>query len=445
MKIELSKANAPSTFELPDAYYEPSNKGYWVRDAAGIFMQVTEASLRKRLKQAGVVSIPPELGANSELDESLIQIQDENRIFYAGALAGHFMGCHEIEGRKILVTESPRLIEPADGDWSVLETLIENLLGEDQQLFFFGWLKVAYEALRSGKHRPGQALVIAGERNCGKSLLQKIVTEVLGGRSAKPYQFMMDGTGFNSDLFVAEHLVIDDEAAKTKIQQRRDFGAKLKNITTDPKHRCHGKNLDALMLAPFWRLSITVNDEPENLMVLPPIDESLVDKLILLKATKREMPMPTFSTEERDKFWTTLVGGIPSMLLALMEWDIPPELRSGRYGITHYHHPEILSALEELQPEARLLALLDATLFRKESEATPVRMRSEDFEITLKDGIYGEEARKLFTFYRACGTYLSRLSIRHPERVQQKRIKGETTWIVFPPPEDSSASSNVTP
>jgi hypothetical protein len=28
---------------------------------------------------------------------------------------------------------------------------------------------------------------------------------------------------------------------------------------------------------------VTVNDEPENLMVLPPIDDSIEDKLIILR------------------------------------------------------------------------------------------------------------------------------------------------------------------
>jgi hypothetical protein len=37
-------------------------------------------------------------------------------------------------------------------------------------------------------------------------------------------------------------------------------------------------------LKPFWRLSITLNDEPENLLILPPLDESLGDKIMLLRA-----------------------------------------------------------------------------------------------------------------------------------------------------------------
>ncbi len=76
------------------------------------------------------------------------------------------------------------------------------------------------------------------------------------------------------------------------------------HLTTDLKQRCHAKHREPLTLTPFWRLSISVNDEPENLMVLPPIDESLGDKMILLKARRTEMPMPTGTTEERDAFGT---------------------------------------------------------------------------------------------------------------------------------------------
>ena len=102
---------------------------------------------------------------------------------------------------------------------------------------------------------------------------------------ASPYQYMTGMTPFNGEMFKAEHLVIEDNAASTDIRARRSFGSLLKTITVNDHQPCYAKGKQAVSLTPFCRLSISVNDEPENLMVLPPIDESIEDKLILLRQT----------------------------------------------------------------------------------------------------------------------------------------------------------------
>jgi hypothetical protein len=53
------------------------------------------------------------------------------------------------------------------------------------------------------------------------------------------------------------------------------LGTKIKEICANTTQSAHPKNRNAVTLTPFWRLSISVNDEPEKLMILPPIDESL--------------------------------------------------------------------------------------------------------------------------------------------------------------------------
>jgi hypothetical protein len=50
----------------------------------------------------------------------------------------------------------------------------------------------------------------------------------------------------------------------------------------------HGKAKDAITLYPFCRLMILVNDEPESLLILPPVDDSLDDKIMMLKVCENE-------------------------------------------------------------------------------------------------------------------------------------------------------------
>jgi hypothetical protein len=81
-----------------------------------------------------------------------------------------------------------------------------------------------------------------GRTTAGKSLFQNLLTLILGGRTAKPYQYMMGATSFNADLFEAEHLAMEDEHASTDIRTRRHFGSQLKNVTVNDSQRCHGKH-----------------------------------------------------------------------------------------------------------------------------------------------------------------------------------------------------------
>jgi phage/plasmid-associated DNA primase len=124
---------------------------------------------------------------------------------------------------------------------------------------------VAVRALYARRRAPGQALVLVGPANGGKSLLQDIVTAILGGRQAKPSSFMTGATHFNGHLAGAEHLRISDENPLTDIRSRRNLGAQIKNICVEASQNIEDKHRTAITFKPFWRLSISLNDEPENL------------------------------------------------------------------------------------------------------------------------------------------------------------------------------------
>ena len=316
----------------------------------------------------------------------------------------------------------------------------------DQRPYVYAWLKLGYEALRAGKLRPAPVMGIAGPRNSGKSLLQNLFTVILGGRVAKPYRYMSGHTDFNGELFGAEHLMVEDEAPSTDLRSRRALGAHIKAFTVNQTQSCHVKNRQALTLSPFWRVSISVNDEPENLMILPPIsdsdNDSLGDKIILLRANLAEMPMSTETLEEREAFWHALVSELPAFLHFLLDWELPKEIRHARYGMKTWHHPELLLALDTLAPETRLLSLIDEVLFadhefhhgclNAKSKAKDSREgTAEELERLLRaDPTFGYEAQKLFSWPTACGTYLGRLAKKYPKRVQSDRSSDARRWIL---------------
>ena len=195
-------------------FYDHTQKFYWTLNSRGGWITVDEGSVRRMLKAAGY-SVKSDGETPSEIDKLFVRIQRENDIAYAGALAGYRVGIWDVCGQRILVTSSPIFIQPKKGELPILRRLSEGLLederGNREQIeIFYSWLKLATEALRAGVIRPGQCMVIAGPKDCGKSLVKSLITLTLGGRESFPYQFFMGMTQFNSHLFGAEHLVVDD-------------------------------------------------------------------------------------------------------------------------------------------------------------------------------------------------------------------------------------------
>jgi hypothetical protein len=416
----------------PQFYYDPARNCYWMQNSRSEWIPVTETSVRRFLK-SHFSAKPIEGEPLSALDRQLNEIQSHHDIHYSGPLAGASKGLREFQGKRILVTDSPVIIAPSAGPWPTFRQVLENLfVGEDgieQLVYLFGWLKFAREALYTGKGIPGQLLAIAGPRSCGKSLLQELITLLLGGRSAKPHAWMMGATDFNGDLFGGEHLVIEDEAASYDLRTRRVFGTRIKELTVNRVQRMHAKHRQALYLDPFWRVSLTVNDEDENLTILPPLDESIADKIILLRAYMKPMPMPTGSIGSREHFMQTLIGELPAFCAYLEDWQVPAAYTSERFGITHFHHPALIETIDSFAPEARMLQIIELGILAERAEWTGSSVELER-ELTEKDGAYCFEARKLLSYRNACGLLLARLAKKYPNRVIYSRTSDRRTWTV---------------
>ncbi len=432
------KPGVPSVIGIKDVeefYYEKHSKEYLIRNQRMSWMSLAEGQFKQELAHRGFATSKKKDENVSEATAFIINLRDTKDIDYAGPLAGYSAGFYEMNGYRVLVTESPQIIQPVAGEWPTIKKLIQGLLFDEnyaQQLYLFGWIKLAYESLCAEHRRPGQALVICGPHDCGKSLLQLVITQIFGGRAAKPYSYMTAGTDFNGELFTAEHLVIEDEPAGNDLRMRRSFGAQIKQITGCDTQRCHAKHQQAITLTPFWRLSVTLNNEAENLMVLPPIDDSIEDKMILLKASSNPMPMPAGTTAERSAFWGKLMAELPCFLDYLCKWQIPDELKQDRYGISFFHHPALLREIDALSPEFRLLNIINKDVFNTEL-ACAWTGTAEDLEVFLTTkGAFQYETRKLLSWNNACGTYLGRLAKKYPARFIKKHTEKNYIWTIEP-------------
>lgn len=425
---ESSVQGRPPEFE---AYFDCSKKQFWLQNSRGAWIPANESQMRRQLKMEGFRSKKNDNEHVSPVEQKLSEIHLSQDVKFAGSIAGRRIGCIDDGDGRILITSEPKLIDPVKGDWATIKELLESLfIGRGQVNYVYGWLKCGLQALHSQEFTAGQALAIAGERANGKSFFQNhIVTPILGGRSAKPYRYMSGKTDFNSDLTGAEHLIIEDEVPSTKYAVRRCFGEKIKEVVANESQSCHKKGQDAFSVNPFWRLTITLNDEPENLMMLPPIMGSIVDKVMLLKSS-RASNLP--SESERATFRARIERELPGFVFFLLnEYQISDELKCphGRYGVTHFHHPDILSALQELSPEAKLHDIIQSVLFMSPVDRT-WEGKAIDLEHKLADSSHSHEASKILTWQGACGTYLGRLKGKHGDIYSKRTVNGTAHWTI---------------
>src|SRR4051812_29740549 len=176
--------------KLPELFYHLKTGTYYMRlEAARRFIPLDGRTCKLEMMKRGfyIDTEIKDTGLKAG-DNELLTAQLENYVDYAGPLAGYPIGMFATSGgKRVLVTSETRPIEPKKGRLEWINRFIDNLLSnsDGQVEYLLLWLKFALESISDGAFRPLPMLVLAGEAGCGKSFLQLIITELVGGRSAK--------------------------------------------------------------------------------------------------------------------------------------------------------------------------------------------------------------------------------------------------------------------
>jgi len=415
-------------------YYSALGK-FLIKDSRGKYIYISREALKIKITRCGFKARTQDGEDVSQRDAMIDDIMTTYNVDHVGELAGYKAGVHTVNNAKILVTKSPIIIKGNKQPYPILSQIFEGMFNSEDALqlqIVYGWLKLARESVVNSNPTPGQCLVLAGPKNCGKSFFQDIVTELLGGRTGRPFSYMSGKTDFNSELFGAEHLVIADENSNRDMNSRRLFGSRIKDYTVNTSMHCHGKFREALTLTPCQRLTISLNDEDDNLLILPPIDESLSDKIILLKICVPEFPLDSSGVVNRQSLWETIKDELPGLIHYVEQFKIPEELTDSRFGLKGFQHPILMEALEELNPEGKLLELIDQHLL---SENTPWEGTTIKLEAELLDS-YSDcrrQAEKILKYPMAAKKYLMHLKKKHPNRISTRESNGKSLWVIRQP------------
>jgi len=407
-----------------EMFYDVKTGKYPVR-LGDRYVPLSSGDVELHLRNVGI-SKENHDGVMNGLERAFFVTQTERSVDYSAPLAGHDLGAFRTsDGRRILVTSCPRLVEAKRGKWDWTRERFEELLG-DQFEHFIAWLKCAVESLERRDFKPGQILILAGKPNCGKSFLQWCITQCFGGRCADPLLWLRGGTTFNGSLSEAEHWAIEDPGSATRGNVRRDFGDAIKRAVINREVFVHPKGGKGITVQLWRRLTMSVNEEVENISALPPLDDSMKDKVMMFKCGVATLSEDALLNQKRFR------DELPALLYFCKQFNIPKALRCPRMGIVSFHHHELVEALTVLSPEQHLIELIDEVIFANGS-ICPFVGSAERLKQELMRSEFRLTVEKLLYYSSACGVYLERLSKRNPERVSSSRLEGKTRWTVKSP------------
>ena len=419
-------------------YYPKENK-YFIRDGDSVWTPYLEGHFCNILTRRHGLPEPKDKERFSPMVNLLLEETRYNRVVdYAGPLCGRPSGYLKIGGMRALITQGPELIEPVEGKWPHLNASFRGLLGgisephkEHQLNSFFAWLQVAVRSIREYRITQAPALAVAGPAGCGKSVLLQVIVAALGGRQAQPLPYMNAETPFNSDLFNAECLIFDDDGINDSKADRHKLGQELKKMTVATKQaRWHAKGKEARAIPAWWRVIFCLNDSEESLQVLPPLDDGIKDKILILKASRYAFPFKGNPTE--DEVQEVFRKEMPHFLFWLLNvFVIPESVANSRFGVAGWAHPELAEALSAMDKDTQLLALIDEAgdeIF--DSIGCWQGSASELFRILANDHRTLSAFRRLVPYLGYIGTLLQRLGKSQPDRVSYRKTKKERTYTL---------------
>jgi len=249
--------------------------------------------------------------------------------------------------------------DPKDFPW--LHEFFEKIWDAqfpEQREYFLAWFKRFYKGAIEGRLNSGQAIVIAGTAGQGKTLLnQFIIGKTMGGASDTG-DYLMGLTAFNQEAAETAHWCIDDNKGTSNNKtNHRVFSESIKNHTANPRISYQPKHKNARTVPWQGRIGITCNTDAQSISVIPSLDATIRDKIMLFKF--EESYHPTF-LENRDQE-AKILDELPHFLRWLLDWQPPASVLSSdpRFGVKPFHHPALVEAANHASYSYTLTEILD--------------------------------------------------------------------------------------
>ena len=339
---------AGNTANFEDIFWD--GKNFFLQSATGWSVE-SVAMINSLLKCRGFSDSKGKGASFSPLDKAKVTILKERRIDKAAPRLYHPADIYTENGERILNTSRIKLMPayPTAGAWGEFfpryAAIFDNVFREPIYLTtFLAWFKRFYESAEEGELVLGQALAIVGPVQCFKSfIIEKVVTPAMGGSADLSDMASGQNGGFTADVFYAPLAVIDDSKGSASEASRTAYTAVIKKLAATGSQTFHEKYMNKVKVEWKGRVIIGLNEDAKSIRLLPDLDQSNDDKMIILHLqTWKDQPGPT-------AYKSVVTDELPHLLAWLKSWEIPEEVCDplNRYGIKSLIAPTIKSMIYE--------------------------------------------------------------------------------------------------
>jgi len=353
---------------------------YWRKSPDGYWVQLSKDDFIAHLKVNHCINAAKAHGeVASEMDRTLVYVQEHRRVSGAAPRVYSETDLLEINGKKLINCAAVRVVLPAEEpqQWGEnfpwLARFLESCWDDksvacvepDQPSanardIFLAWFQRFYCSAWRGDLLKGHALFLVGPPNGGKTLLAaRVIGDAMGGGSDAS-DFLQNQNSFNRELLEVGLWNVDDATATTDPAAHQKFSEMIKRTAANPFFSYHAKYRDAQRVEWNGRVCVTLNEDPSSLRIIPNMNSSLEDKIIVLKFAD---VLPIFPPKQELE--GTITRELPYFLRWLTEWKCPSDLMGkNRFGFKAFIHEETRVAALHSSGVGDLIELVEIWLKR---------------------------------------------------------------------------------
>jgi hypothetical protein len=408
---------------LPDGRWFSKNK-----EDTALFLKVA----------CGLSQDRPRTGGPSEVERAIFHVQTQNSVDCALPFVLQTPGSYNRAGRRCLNIANAKALAPADIEhieWGQGFPFLARLLDpesvfktREQWEFFMAWLRYFYVTGLKNDLRAGQSIFIAGPTNHGKTLISNCVIGGLVGGHFDVTSYLLGETSFNGPLFGSAVWTVDDSHPGKSPTTHAHFSAMVKKLAANRTFEYNAKYRKAELIDWRGRLVVTLNTDPESLVMLPDPEISILDKVCFFQMAERpdfEFPPAADAVVRKE---------LPAFARWLWGWEIPEKcLGSSRFAIKEFHDPWMLnsSRLDGRTNEFReILTRWSVSYFVDKGKPSPWEGTSADLLQVMKDD---DSVRMLVGHYKpvSLGRELGKLKAQGGQ-VEERLVSGMRRWTIPP-------------
>lgn len=349
---------------ISNLWWEEGTSKYWRRYASGdLGAMCTMADVKLHLRAQGLKDEPVKGEEFTAVEQAIYTCQITRRAEVVVPLIYRPNDIVYHNRRRYLNTSRVRVTSPLPDPraWGEgfpwIAKYLDRVWDKEQWTYYVSWVTHFYQQALAGKPGTGLALFVAGDGSIGKNFSTNAILGQLFGGHKDASKFITGKDQFNGNLLDCPIWTCHDtQRTAESASAQNTFTQQLKRVIADRELIARAMYHEGIDVPWNGRIVVTLNTDPESLRMLPDLEQTILNKVLLLRA--QDPRIGDFPSDEE------VVAELPAFGSYLRDFEIPADIRESRFGITAWHHPDLLDAAHAESPTTGALEVI--TIWRDE-------------------------------------------------------------------------------